>query len=277
VATRGLPAPVELSIEQIVPRQLPNAAGPLVRFQAVTLGYGGPAVLSDLSFRLDPGDFLAFVGPNGAGKTTLLRAIAGILAPSRGRVSRPGVVPVGYVPQERDLDPVFPFSAFEVALQGRVARLGPWQRPAPADHDAARRALAQADVGALAPIAFRELSGGQKQRVLIARALASVPALLILDEPTAGMDPAAEHALMELLQRLHREQGLTLVVATHNLGLVGNYATRVALVDRERQLFRVGAGVEILRDDVLTALYARPIRVREIEGWRVVLAGGSPC
>jgi ABC-type Mn2+/Zn2+ transport system ATPase subunit len=254
-----------------------SGPGPLVEFQAASLDYGGPAILTELTFRLEPGDFLAFVGPNGAGKTTLLRAIAGILAPSGGRVSRPRPVAIGYVPQERDLDPVFPLSAFEVALQGRIARLGPWRRPAPADHDAARRALAQADVAELAPITFRELSGGQKQRVLIARALAAEPVLMILDEPTAGMDPAAERALMELLRRLHREHGLTLVVATHNLGLVGNYALRVALVDRQRRLFRLGAGAEILRDDVLTALYARPMRVREIDGWRVILAAGAPC
>jgi ABC-type Mn2+/Zn2+ transport system ATPase subunit len=270
VATRGLPEAERAGIEQTMP-------APLVEFQAVSVDYGGPPIVADVSFRLDPGDFLAFVGPNGAGKTTLLRAIAGTLLPSRGSVSRPRRVSIGYVPQERDLDPVFPFSAFEVALQGRIARLGPWRRPGRMDHDAVRRALSQADVAGLAPIAFRELSGGQKQRVLIARALASEPVLMLLDEPTAGMDPAAEHALMELLRRLHGQHGLTLVVATHNLGLVGNFATRVAVVDRDRRVFRVGAGAEMLKDDMLTALYARPMRVREIDGWRVVLAGGASC
>jgi ABC-type Mn2+/Zn2+ transport system ATPase subunit len=270
VATRGLPEAERAGIEQTMP-------APLVEFQAVSVDYGGPPIVADVSFRLDPGDFLAFVGPNGAGKTTLLRAIAGILLPSRGFVSRQRALSIGYVPQERDLDPVFPLSAFEVALQGRIARLGPWRHPGAADHGAARRALARSDVAGLASTAFRELSGGQKQRVLIARALASEPVLMILDEPTAGMDPAAEHALMELLRRLHREQGLTLVMASHNLGLVGNFATRVALLDRERRLFRLGAGVDILRDDVLTALYARPMRVREVDGWRIVLAGGAPC
>jgi ABC-type Mn2+/Zn2+ transport system ATPase subunit len=250
---------------------------PLVEFQSVSLGYGGLVILSDLTFTLETGDFLAFVGPNGAGKTTLLRAISGILPPSRGRVVRPRPIAIGYVPQERDLDPVFPLSAFEVALQGRTARLGPWRHPGPPDREIAWRVLAQADVAGLAPIAFRELSGGQKQRVLIARALASEPGLIVLDEPTAGMDPAAEHALMALLRRLHQDQGLTLVMATHNLNLVGNYATRVALVDWERRLFRLGARGEILRDEVLTALYARPMRVREIEGWRVVFAGGGLC
>jgi ABC-type cobalamin/Fe3+-siderophores transport system ATPase subunit len=145
------------------------------------------------------------------------------------------------------------------------------------DRDIVRRSIAQAGVTALERARFHELSSGQKQRVLIARALAAEPALLVLDEPTSGTDPAAERAIMDLLRSLHAEQGLAIVMATHNLGLVANYAGRIALVDRERQLFRLGTAAEILTEHTLTHLYGREIRVREIEGWRTVVAGGAPC
>ena len=247
----------------------------LVEFHAVRLGYGRHPVLAGLTFGIERGDFFGFVGPNGAGKTTLLRAVAGILPPLGGRLVRRRPLAIGYVPQERALDPVFPLSAMDLVLQGRIARLGPWRRPGPSDHEAARRALAQADVTALAAAPFSELSGGQKQRVLIARALASEPAVMILDEPTTGTDPASGRAIMDLLQRLRSEQGLTLVFASHNLAIVGNYANRIALVDRERDLFTVGTDAELLTDETLTRLYGCQMRVRRIEGWRAILTGGA--
>ncbi len=250
---------------------------PLVEFYTVTLGYGGQVVFRDLTFTVEADEFLAFVGPNGAGKTTLLRAITGILAPAGGRLHRPHPVAVGYVPQERALDPVFPLSALDVVLQGRIARLGPWRAPGAGDRDLARRAMAQAGVTALERESFHNLSGGQKQRVLIARALAAQPALLVLDEPTAGMDPVSERAVMDLLLRLHAEEGLAVVMATHNLALAGNYARRLALVDRERQLFRLGPSAEVLTEETLSGLYGRRVRVHDIDGWRTVLVGVAPC
>ncbi len=250
-------------------------ADSLVDFRAVSLGYGGPPVLEDITFTVDGGDFLALVGPNGAGKTTLLRALAGVLAPAAGRLVRARGTAIGYVPQERSLDPVFPLSAQDVALQGRIARVGPWRRVGPADRAVARRAMAQAGVADLGGEQFAELSGGQKQRVLIARALAAEPTLLVLDEPTSATDPAAERALMDLLLDLHASGGLAIVLATHNLGLIGNYVRHIALVDRERRLFRIGATADILTEETLTRLYGRDIRVRKVNGWRTVYAGGA--
>ncbi|MBI4635181.1 MAG: metal ABC transporter ATP-binding protein [Candidatus Rokubacteria bacterium] len=248
---------------------------PLIVYQAVSVGYGGDPILSDIAFQLHRGDFLAFVGPNGSGKTTLLRTIAGVLPPIHGHVSRRSVGAIGYVPQERDLDPVFPLSAAEVVLQGRTARVGPWRRPGAVDREVVRRAMAETGVAALSGSPFHGLSGGQKQRVLIARALAVEPALMVLDEPTTGMDPAAERAVMDLLLQLHREHGLAIVVATHNLSLVGNYAKRIALVDRERRLFQLGTDEEILADETLTRLYGCGMKVRRVEGWRTVIPGGA--
>jgi ABC-type Mn2+/Zn2+ transport system ATPase subunit len=250
-------------------------AAPFVQVDAVTVGYDGRPVLAGITFRVEGGDFLALVGPNGAGKTTLLRAVAGILRPLSGDVRRRAGLTIGYVPQERDLDPVFPLTALDVVRQGRIGRRGPWERFRPGDRALVERAMARAGVETLGPAQFAELSGGQKQRVLIARALATEPDLLLLDEPTSGTDPAAGLALMDLLRELHDAAGLAIVMATHNLGLIGNYARHVAVVDRERGLFRIGATAEILTDDVLTGLYGREIRVRTVNGWRTILAGGT--
>ena len=247
---------------------------PLVELAGVSVGYGAEVVLDDVTLAVERSDFLALAGPNGAGKTTLLRVIAGILRPRRGRVDRRPAVRIGYVPQERNLDPVFPFTALDVVLQGRIALLRPWSRLRPADRAVARRAMSLAGVEALGRAQFAELSGGQKQRVLIARALAAEPGLLLLDEPTSGTDPAAERALMDLLRELHGAGDLAIVMASHNLGLIGNYARRFAVVDRERGVFRVGPSAEILTDDVLSRLYGREVRVRTVNGWRTVFAGG---
>ena len=146
-------------------------ADALVALHAVSLGYGRRTVVRNVTLTVERGQFLVLVGRNGSGKTTLLRAIAGVLTPHAGRVLRSPALSIGWVPQERDLDPIFPLAAAEVVLQGRIARLGPWRAPTVADRDAVGRALAHAGVAGLAETPFQELSSGQKQRVLVARAL----------------------------------------------------------------------------------------------------------
>jgi ABC-type Mn2+/Zn2+ transport system ATPase subunit len=249
---------------------------PIVALEGVALGYGREPVIEGVSLAIEHGDFLALVGPNGAGKTTVLRALAGILDPIRGtRLVGGSGLAVGYVPQERELDPVFPLSAFDVALQGRIGRLGPWRRIRHTDLEKVRDALAVAGVKGLERAQFSELSGGQKQRVLVARALAGEPTVLLLDEPTSGTDPAAERALVDMLQSLNVSRQVAIVIATHNLGLIGNYARRIALIDRHRGLFRLGASAEVLTEETLTRLYGQEIRVRTVDGWRTILAGGT--
>jgi len=250
---------------------------PLIQLRSVSLGYGGAPVLRDITFTVYQGDFLAFVGPNGSGKTTLLRAIMGTLEPLSGNILRSrGPAACGYVPQERELDSAFPLSALDVVLLGRVGRIGPGRRPGRRDREICVNALARVGGSGLANASFQELSGGQKQRVLIARALAAEPELLVLDEPTSGMDLRSERELMDLIAGLGAQR-LTIVMASHNLHAVGNYAKRIAIVDRERQLFRVGDTAEILTDTTLTALYGLDVRVREVDGRRMIMTGGDPC
>ena len=242
----------------------------LVRLEGAAVGYGRRAFLRGVDFSVEPGDFLAVVGPNGGGKTTLVRALLGALPLVEGRLVRPRALRTGYVPQREHVDAVWPFTAGEVALMGRVPRLGPLRRPGPQDREEVRRAMARVGVEQLLDHPYGELSGGQRQRTLIARALAAQPELLVLDEPTNGMDPAAELATMDLLRDLHRGGELTIVMVSHRLEAVANYALRLAFVDKDQALFRVGALDEMLQPEALGALYGRPVAVRELDGRRLV-------
>lgn len=246
------------------------SAKPLVALQGAAVGYGRRALLEKIDLAVAPGDFLAVVGPNGGGKTTLVRALLGALPLLAGRLAWNGVVRVGYVPQRDHVDPIWPFTTGEVVLMGRVPGLGPWRRPGPDDRDEALRALSRVGIEHLAGLAYGELSGGQRQRTLIARALAANPELLVVDEPTNGMDPAAELSTMDLLRDLHEGGKRAIVMVSHRLEAVANYARTLAFVDKDQKLFRVGGIDEMLRPEALGALYGRPVAVRELEGRRLV-------
>ncbi|HTN52403.1 MAG TPA: metal ABC transporter ATP-binding protein [Anaeromyxobacter sp.] len=243
---------------------------PLVALRGAAVGYGRRPLLSGVELAVVPGDFLAMVGPNGGGKTTLLRALLGSLPLLAGQLERPRSARIGYVPQRDHVDTIWPFTAGEVALMGRVPLLGALRRPGPEDHGEVRRAMARVGVEHLARMAYGELSGGQRQRTLIARALAADPELLVLDEPTSGMDPAAELATMDLLRDLHAGGRLAIVMVSHRLEAVANYARTLAFVDKDRSLFQVGPLEEMLRPEALGTLYGRPVTVRELDGRRIV-------
>jgi ABC-type Mn2+/Zn2+ transport system ATPase subunit len=252
-----------------------GAMGPLVRLAGAAIGYGRP-LLEGIDLEVAPGDFLAVVGPNGGGKTTLLRTLLGSLPPLVGRREAAPSLKVGYVPQREAVDPLWPLSGGDVVLMGRVRRAGPGRRLGQADREMSRLALQRVGLADLWDRSFRTLSGGQRQRVLIARALAAEPDLLALDEPTSGMDPAAELSAMDLLRDLHRG-GLAVVMVSHRLEAVANYAVRLAFVDQEQRLWRVGTLAEMLQPEALSALYGRPVTVREENGRRFVYpeAGGG--
>jgi ABC-type Mn2+/Zn2+ transport system ATPase subunit len=249
----------------------------LVRLDDAAIGYGGRPLLRGVDAAILPGDFLAVVGPNGSGKTTLLRTLLGLLPPVSGRRTADDPLRVGYVPQRDHVDPLWPLSTGDVVRMGRTPGLGPGRRPGARDREAADRALARVGLRDLAERPFGTLSGGQRQRTLIARALAAEPRLLALDEPTNGMDPAAELSAMDLLRELHAAGGLTVVMVSHRLEAVANYARRLAFVDQEKGLWAIGSLEEMLRPEALSRLYGRDVVVREEEGRRFVypVAGGG--
>lgn len=246
----------------------------LIEFQDVDLGYGRHAVLRGVSLSVEQGDLFGILGPNGSGKTTLLKGVVQVLRPRKGRIvlANPANAPVlrfGYVPQESRVNPYFPLSAMDVVLMGRTKALGPWRRPGRADRAIARKSLADAGIERLAEVSYQDLSGGQKQRVLIARALAAEPHVLVLDEPTSGLDLVSERELMELIRALLEEDGLTIVIASHNLNWLANDANKIAIVTAGR--VEAGGTHEILTEERLSRLYGVPVRVEGVKGKRIVL------
>ena len=252
---------------------MPSRAGhPIVlTFDAVTVGFGRRTVLDGLALEIRRGEILGLVGPNGGGKTTILRTLVGIVRPRTGRVVRhePGLT-TGYVPQRETLDPIWPLTALEVVVMARYPRIGLFRRAGAADRAHARAALDYVGLADLADRSYRDLSGGQMQRVLLARALATDPDVLVLDEPTYGMDLPASTALLALVRRLNRERGLTIVMASHLLDDVANLADRVGLVRAGTVL--LGEAGALLTSETLTRLYGIPVSVQSVNGRRAIQA-----
>jgi ABC-type Mn2+/Zn2+ transport system ATPase subunit len=228
----------------------------LVELEQVSVGYGGRAILSELDLVLPAGSFTALLGGNGSGKTTLLKTIVGILPPVAGRIAvgQVGGQPVvlGYVPQRETLDALFLLSGYEVALMGAYGRLKPGRPLPPAEARLAQQCLRLTGAEEFARRPFAELSGGQKQRILIARALVTRPHLLALDEPTSGLDAAAAQAIMEVLAALTREQGMGVLLVTHDLGMVRRHVARVLWA--HQGTLTAGATVEMLAPERLARL-----------------------
>lgn len=247
----------------------------LLEFRSVQLGYRRKVVLRDISMDIRDGEFLGLVGPNGAGKTTLLRAILGTLRPLSGEVrwgpGRPSRI--GYVPQRENLDPVWPLRVIDVVLMGRYALRGSLRRMTRDDYAASEAALEQTGVLELAKEPVATLSGGQVQRTLLARALTADPELLVLDEPTTGMDLAGQTAMLELVRRLHSDRGITVLLVSHDLNAVASVATRIALL--HDGAVREGDVDSILSPEVLEIIYGTQISVGEVGGHRVVVSSVS--
>jgi ABC-type Mn2+/Zn2+ transport system ATPase subunit len=247
--------------------------GALITFDHATLGYGRRPVLTDLTFRIEEGDFLGLVGPNGAGKTTILRALLGSLKPISGSVSRAQGMRFGYVPQRDQVDYNFPLKVIDVVMMGRYDRIGLGRRPARRDRDLACKALEHVGIPNLADDFLGDLSGGQKQRTLIARALVGEPNVLVLDEPTNGMDLVSTTQILGLVRELHDRDRLTVLMVSHALNEVANYVQRIALVVEGG--FRIGTVDEIMNEETLTEMYKIPVDVDSFNGHRIVLARRS--
>jgi len=242
----------------------------LVTFDHATLGYGRRAVLSDLVFDIPPGDFLGLVGPNGAGKTTIIKAILGSLRPLAGTVTVRQGLRFGYVPQRDSVDYGFPLKVVDVVLMGRYDRIGLGRRPRREDRERAVAALQHVGIADLADRQLSALSGGQKQRTLIARALVGEPEVLVLDEPTNGMDLVSTTQILGLVRELHDRDGLTVLMVSHALNEVANYVSRIALVVERG--FRIGHVSEIMTEQTLSRMYGIPVEVDSFNGHRIVVA-----
>ncbi|MBG6212639.1 MAG: metal ABC transporter ATP-binding protein [Cryobacterium sp.] len=227
----------------------PANAAVALRVTAASFAYGAQPALTGIDFAVLPGQAVALIGPNGSGKSTLLKGILGLITRTSGAVDVLGQWPapagyIGYVPQTDQLDPHFPVSLEQVVMMGRYRSLGWWRRPATADRRAVAEALDTVGLGSRAKSRFGKLSGGQQQRGLLARAVASAPRLLLLDEPFNGLDQVNRDALIDTVKRL-KQQGVAVLVSTHDLDLARAVCESVLLLNGAQVAFGP-------RDDVLT-------------------------
>lgn len=200
----------------------------LITLDHVSFSYGGDRVVDDVSVTIREGDFIGLVGQNGSGKTTLLKLMIGLLKPEEGTLTKVPGEDVGYVPQKVTQGEVqFPITVQEVVLQGRTKRLGMFRPFQEADYAAVERALAAVGMLEKKTRLLRELSGGQQQRVFIARAIVSDPKVLILDEPTVGIDEASQEEFYILLAQLKRERNLTIIIVSHEVEAVMREVSQV--------------------------------------------------
>ncbi|MGA1874491.1 MAG: metal ABC transporter ATP-binding protein [bacterium] len=208
----------------------------IVRLKGIWARYNGLTILENINLSIKQRDFLGLIGPNGGGKTTLLKIILGLIKPARGEVRVFGHSPdrsgklIGYVPQVAGFDRQFPVSVWEVVLMGRLGHRRIFSSYQAEDREIAREALQTMEMLDFKDRQIGKLSGGQQQRVLIARALAGRPKLLLLDEPTAGVDTRMQIGLYELLKRFKEDMAIILV--SHDLAVISSYVDKIACLNR---------------------------------------------
>lgn len=212
----------------------------LIECRALTLGYEGTTVVEGLSFSVSAGDYLYIIGENGSGKSTLVRALLGLIRPMKGEIRLGGGLrhsEIGYLPQQTAVQRDFPAAVSEIVLSGCLNRCGmrPWYSRA--EREEAARSMERLGISELSGKSYRELSGGQQQRVLLCRALSASRRLMLLDEPTAGLDSLAARELYGLVEELNRG-GLTVIMVSHDLEAAAKYATHVLHMGHEASFAR---------------------------------------
>jgi zinc transport system ATP-binding protein len=233
----------------------------IARLQDVRASYGDTPALEEVTLSIYQHDFLGIIGPNGGGKSTLLKVILGLVKPDSGSVSIFGKPPeqsrglIGYVSQRPSFDRDFPASVRDVALMGRYGKTGLFRRYRREDITAAEKALARVGMEDCHNKQIGRLSGGQQQRVFVARALVAEPKLLLLDEPTASIDPTMQAEFYELLGEL--KNSLTIVMVSHDIGAVSVYVDKIACLNR--RLYYHGS--KEITPEILEATYQCPVQL----------------
>lgn len=254
---------------------------PIIQFSQTTVQYPSGNALEALDLEVRDGEFLGIIGPNGSGKTTLLKAILGLILATRGSVQVFDCAcealrchhraRIGYVPQKERADPAFPITVRETVMMGRYSSIGLLRYPGQKDREIVQDALQKVDMAELADQPLGHLSGGQQQRILIARALAQEPDVLLLDEPTTGIDAPTQHVILDLIHHLHREQGLTILLVSHDINQLSPIVDRLALL--KNRLYALGTPREVLKQEVLSQIYGKEVVVTDRERGTYVIMG----
>lgn len=243
----------------------------IVSVDSITVQAGQKKILDRLSCGVNDNEFLVIIGPNGAGKTTLLKAICGLVKVHSGQIliqnkklvtfSRKKIAAtMALVPQQMNME--FAFTVEETVLMGRYPYLGMLEQEKKEDYDIARQAMEFTKVEHLALHSLDQLSGGERQRVMIARSICQQPEIMLLDEPTAALDPAHQLSIMKLMQKLREEKGTTIVMVSHDLNLASMFATRILLLKEGRGI-QSGSPEELLTPDILQEVYGCAMHVDE--------------
>jgi zinc transport system ATP-binding protein len=240
-----------------------NEERELIRVEGVSFQYDSIPVLEEVSFSIAQGDFVALLGPNGSGKTTLVKLILGLLRPTSGRVLLMGKAveefkawsKIGYVPQKAThIDPFFPVSVREVVAMALPSGRPVAGRGKKEEDETVTLALERVGMAAFRNRPIGNLSGGQQQRVFIARAIVNAPELLFLDEPTTGVDAGTQGLFYEMLHRLNEDQKITIILVTHDIGIVNKHITKVACLN-QRLVFH-GSHTDFCRSEAFKTMLA---------------------
>lgn len=202
---------------------------PIIKCEQITLSYNKNKVIENLSFDINEGEYICIIGENGTGKSTLVKAILGLISPTNGKITYDGVEhnEIGYISQNSPISDNFPASVYEIVLSGCLNRKSFMPHYSNKDKEKALKYLEKLDLESLLKKNFEQLSGGQKQRVLLARALCATKKIILLDEPTTALDPLATNELYELIYKLNKKDGITVITVSHDIENSVKYADKI--------------------------------------------------
>ncbi len=246
----------------------------LLKYEGVRLAYGRNVVLRDVNLHVEKGDFLGLVGPNGSGKTTLIKSMLGLIRPKLGTIDWRGGIPrCGYVPQQEEVDPIWPMRVRDL-LKMTICSLRPLHLFHRKEPRQVREIMELIGIEHLANQTLDTLSGGEMQRVLLARALVVEPEVVLLDEPTSGMDLVAAERFLSLISKMHKGRKMTVIMVTHDLPSLVDRAQHLGII--ENDTLYSGRVDEILTSEMLTKIYREPLTVRDVHGRTMILHGSAP-
>lgn len=236
----------------------------MITLDKVEIGYENSPLIAPINLSIGENEFWAVIGSNGGGKTTLLKTILGLIPELSGQILYSPNSSFGYVPQHKNFDKLFPVSVLELVIMGRYSIVGFGKSISENDIQIALECLEKVGIAHLAHRTFRSLSGGEIQRALIARALAGQPSVLVLDEPTASVDFKGQTEILDLVSAIRSENKLTVIMVSHYIGSVTEYADRLILIDKQSGVFEQGSVKEIIDSKHMQKIFGMSITSGEM-------------